>query len=155
MGQARPHLPTVEMHVPKSTLWLGGSPHGPTGGHFCGMVQLQLNDTALASELGMFLRRCECVVEHLGPNTLGVAVRHGIDVDAAVRQLRAGRCYRCGDEIESTVFGLGSPLCLDCRPGSNGVAEGLIRDEWARMEVEAYVKVWQALHPAGRVELIA
>lgn len=122
---------------------------------FAPMVQLQLNDTALAAELGMFLRRCECVVEHLGPNTLGVAVRHGIDVDAAVRHLRAGRCYRCGDEIESTVFGLGSPLCLDCRDGSNGVAEGLIRDEWARMEVEAYVKVWQALHPAGRVEFIA
>jgi hypothetical protein len=31
----------------------------------------------------------------------------------------------------------------------------LVRDEWARMEVEAYVKVWQALHPAGRVELVA
>jgi hypothetical protein len=118
------------------------------------MVQLQLNDTALASELGMFLRRCECVVEHLGPNTLGVSVRHGIDVDAAVRHLRVGRCYRCGEEIEPAVFGLGSPLCLDCRHGNNDVADGLIRDEWARMEVEAYVKVWQALHPAGRVELI-
>jgi hypothetical protein len=118
------------------------------------MVQLQLNDTALASELGMFLRRCECVVEHLGPSTLGVAVRHGIDVDAAVRHFRAGRCQHRGDEIESTVFGHGSPLCLDCRHGSDDDADGLIRDEWARMEVEAYVKVWQALHPAGRVKLI-
>jgi hypothetical protein len=144
------------MIVPKSTLWLKGSWHGSTSSHVLRpMVQLRLNDTALASELGTFLRRCECVVEQLGPNTLGVAVRHGIDVDAAVRHLRAGRCYRCGDEIEPAVFGLGSPLCLDCREGSDDVADGLIRDEWARMEVEAYVKVWQALHPAGRVELIA
>jgi hypothetical protein len=119
------------------------------------MVQLRLNDTALASELGRFLRRCECEVEHLGPTTLGVGVRHGIDIEAAVRELRAGRCYRCGGEIEATVFGLGSPQCLDCRHGSNNVAEGSIRDEWTKMEVEAYVKVWQALHPAERVELVA
>lgn len=119
------------------------------------MVQLRLNDTALASELGTFLRRCECDVEQLDPNTLGVGVRHGIDIVAAVRQLRAGRCYRCGEEIEPTVFELGSPLCLDCRHGSNDIAEGSIRDEWTRMEVEAYVKVWQALHPAEHVELVA
>jgi hypothetical protein len=37
----------------------------------------------------------------------------------------------------------------------NNLAEVSIRDEWTRMEVEAYVKVWQALHPAERVELVA
>jgi len=55
----------------------------------------------------------------------------------------------------ASEYGLGSPLCLDSRHGGNDAAEGPIRDEWARMEVEAYVKVWQALHPADRVELIA
>jgi hypothetical protein len=122
------------------------------------MVRLRLNDSALTSELKSFLRRCECDVEQLGPTLLGVGVRHGIDVAAAVRQLRAGCCYRCGEEIELSVFRLGSPLCLDCRDGLNDSesddVERPIHDEWARMEVAAYVKVWQALHPDGRVELV-
>ena len=33
--------------------------------------------------------------------------------------------------------------------------EGPVRDEWARMEVEAYLKVWRALHPDCSVELVA
>jgi hypothetical protein len=119
------------------------------------MVLLRLNDTALTVELERFLRRCECEVQQLGPNTLSVGIRHGVDINAAVRQLRSGRCYRCGEEIEPSVFGLGSPLCLDCRHEGNDLAESPIRDEWARMEVAAYVKVWQELHPAGRVELVA
>jgi len=121
------------------------------------MVRLRLNDSSLAMELGTFLRRCECEVEQLGPTTLGVGLRHSIDVDAAVRQLRAGRCYRCGTEIEPLLFGLGSPVCLDCRNGeaADDLDERPVRDEWARMEVEAYVKVWQALHPEGHVELVS
>jgi hypothetical protein len=123
------------------------------------MVRLRLNDSALVMNLGTFLRRCECDVEQLGPTTLGVGLRHSIDVDVAVRQLRAGRCYRCGEEIELLLFGLGSPLCADCRDGTaaNGdgeIDERPIRDEWAQMEVEAYVKVWQALHPDAKVELV-
>jgi hypothetical protein len=122
------------------------------------VVRLRLNDSSHVMNLEAFLRRCECDVEQLGPTTLGVGLRHSIDVDVAVRQLRAGRCYRCGDEIEPLVFGLGSPLCLECRDAqaANGDApidERPIRDEWARMEVEAYVKVWQALHPEAKVEL--
>jgi hypothetical protein len=123
------------------------------------MVRLQLTDSTLVSDLGTFLQRCDCEVEQLGPTMLGVAVRHEIDVGVALRQLRAGRCYCCGGEIELSVFRLGSPLCLDCRHGLKEFdaadAQSPIRAEWTRMEVEAYVKVWQALHPEGRVELVA
>jgi hypothetical protein len=123
------------------------------------MMELRLNDPLLASELVTFLRRCDCDVQHLGPSTLGVGLRHPIDVQTALQQLRAGRCYLCAEEIEPALAGLGSPLCLDCRQGSNGRAaeleEGPVRDEWARMEVEAYLKVWCALHPECNVELVA
>jgi hypothetical protein len=122
------------------------------------MVLLRLNDPMLASELVTFLRRCQCDVEHLGPTTFGVGLRHSIDVETAMQQLRAGRCYRCSEEIEPVLNRLGSPLCLDCRQGLNGHAaefEGTVRDEWVRMEVEAYLKVWCALHPECSVELVA
>ena len=123
------------------------------------MVRLRLTDATLAAELATFLRRCECDVDQLGPTTLGVAVRHKIAEEAALRQLRAGRCYRCGDEIESMLFRLGSPLCLDCRQGLKDVGatsvDGPAREEWTRMEVAAYLRVWQALHPDGGVELVA
>jgi hypothetical protein len=119
------------------------------------MVRLRLTNSSFVSELGTFLRRCECDVEQLGPRMLGVGVRHEIDVEVA-RQLGALRCYRC-EEIAGSVFP-GSPRCVDCRHGLTefdaAEARSPIRDEWTRMEVEAYVKVWQALHPEGHVELI-
>jgi hypothetical protein len=123
------------------------------------MVRLRLNDPTLTSDLVTFLRRCQCEVEQLAPTTLGVGLGHGIDVDAALQQLPAGRCYLCGAEIELFLSRLGSPLCLDCRHGLNEdapgpVEEGSVREEWARMEVEAYLRVWLVLHPEGRVELV-
>jgi hypothetical protein len=121
------------------------------------MVRLRLTDSSLTDELASFLRRCQCEVEHLGPGTVGVGVVHSVDVETAVKHLRSGRCYRCGETIEPGLYGLGSPLCLNCRDTSNGDAgaDSAVRAEWARMEVEAYVRVWQALHPEGRVELVS
>lgn len=83
----------------------------------------------LASELVAFLRRCQCDVDHLGPGTLGVELKHAIDLETAAQRLRGAA-------------------------GSNGGAAP-VRDEWARMEVEAYLKVWCALHPECSVELVA
>jgi hypothetical protein len=123
------------------------------------MVRLRIDDPMLAPELLAFLRRCECDVEHRGPTTLEVDLRHSLDIEMAMRQLRAGRCYRCAGEIEPFIKRLGSPLCIDCRQSLNGHAaeldEAPIREEWTRMEVEAYVKVWCALHPDCSVELVA
>jgi hypothetical protein len=122
------------------------------------MLRLRLNDTTLASELEGFLRRCECVVEQLEPMLLSVGIAHEIDIATAVRQLQDGNCVKCGSAIESCVYLLGSPLCLECRCESLSTAgggESEVREAWGRMEVEAYVKVWQALHPDSYVELVA
>lgn len=82
----------------------------------------------LATELVAFLRRCQCDVDHLGPATLGVALKHAIDLETAAQ--------------------------LHREAGSNGLTAP-VRDEWARMEVEAYLRVWCALHPECSVEVVA
>jgi hypothetical protein len=119
------------------------------------MVQLRLSDPAVTSDLEAFLRRCECFVDQVGPRLLAVGIAHDVDVNAAVRQLRAGRCLRCEEPIEELVFRLGSPLCLDCRADPARDEGASVRDAWTRMEVEAYVQVWLALHPDSAVELVA
>jgi hypothetical protein len=81
----------------------------------------------LAPELVVFLRRCQCDVDHLGPATLGVGLKHAIDLETAAQHLRGA------------TSGVTAP----------------VRDQWARMEVEAYLKVWRALHPECSVELVA
>jgi hypothetical protein len=95
---------------------------------------VRLEDPMLASELLTFLRRCQCEVEASGPATLEVGLRHAIDPVAARLHLRA---------VPTPAT---DALDLD---------EGPVRDEWARMEVEAYLKVWRALHPDCGVELVA
>jgi hypothetical protein len=119
------------------------------------MVQLQLNDPAATLELEAFLRRCECFVNQVGPRLLTVGIAHDVDVTAAVRHLRAGSCIRCEAPIEELVFRLGSPLCLECRDDPRRDEDTSVRDAWTRMEVEAYVHVWRALHPDSAVELVA
>jgi hypothetical protein len=119
------------------------------------MVQLRLKDPAATSELEAFLRSCECFVNQVGPRLLAVGIAHDVDVAAAVRHLRAGCCVRCEAPIEEFVFRLGSPLCLECRADPLRDEVTSVRDAWTRMEVEAYVQVWRALHPDSAVELVA
>jgi hypothetical protein len=119
------------------------------------MVQLRLSDPAVTSDLEAFLLRCECFVNQVGPRLLTVGIAHDVDVTAAVRHLRAGSCIRCDAPIEELVFRLGSPLCLECRDDPRRDEDTSVRDAWTRMEVEAYVQVWRALHPDSAVELVA
>lgn len=121
------------------------------------MVRVRLVDDSLTDDLIGFLRRCECDVEHVGPSLLSVAIRRPVDVESAVRQLQARRCYRCGSAIETMLYRLGSVSCHDCRESTRDEEPpaARIRDEWTRMEIEAYLKVWLALHPDGNVELVA
>lgn len=121
------------------------------------MVRLRLHDPASAPELVAFLRRCQCQVRDLGPATVGVGIGHAVDPDAAVRRVQAGRCCRCGTLIEDALFRLGSSRCHDCResPGHDRPDAGTLREDWARMEIEAYLKVWRALHPGATVEFVA
>jgi hypothetical protein len=96
-------------------------------------------------------------VRDLGRDTVAVGVGHEVDPEALVQRLSSGLCCSCGDEIEQALFRLGSPHCHDCREGSSlsRRAEADIRDEWTRMEVESYLRVWRALHPGAAVELVA
>jgi len=119
------------------------------------MVRLRLKDPAVTSELEAYLRRCECFVNQVGPRVLAVGIVNDVDAGAAVRHLRAGRCVRCEAPIEELVFRLGSPLCLDCRADPHRDENTSVRDAWTRMEVEAYLQVWRALHPDSAVELVA
>ena len=121
------------------------------------MVRLRLHDPTFTDELVSFLRRCQCQVRDLGRDTVAVGVGHDVDTEAVVRRLSSGLCCRCGDEIEQALFRLGSPHCHDCREGSglSRRAEAEIRDEWTRMEVESYLRVWRALHPGAVVDLVA
>ena len=121
------------------------------------MVRVRLADDSLTDDLIEFLRRCECDVEYVGPAMLSVAILRPLDVEAAVRQLQARRCYRCGSPIEATLFRLGSASCHDCRESAydDEPPAARIRDDWTRMEIEAYLKVWLALHPDGGLELVA
>jgi hypothetical protein len=121
------------------------------------MVRLRLHDPSFTDELVSFLRRCQCQVRDLGRATVAVGVGHDVDTEAVVRRLTFGLCCRCGEEIEQALFRLGSPHCHDCREGSSlsRRADAEIRDEWTRMEVESYLRVWRALHPSAVVDLVA
>jgi hypothetical protein len=122
------------------------------------MVRLRLQDPSLTGELVMFLRRCQCSVRDLGSATVGVGLGHPLDLDAALRRVQSGLCARCGESIADALFRLGSAHCHDCResPRLNGQSEiDALRDDWTRMEVEAYLMVWRSLHPDAHVELLA
>ena len=118
------------------------------------MVRLRLHDPSLAPELALFLRRCQCKVEHLGPTMVGVGLGHAVDPDALASRLQDGRCYRCGEPIEPVLFRLGSPRCHDCRE-SSGNGSSAAGDTWARMEVESYLRIWRLRNPGAHVELVA
>jgi hypothetical protein len=121
-------------------------------------VRIDVSDRALVEELLEFLRRCSCTVERIGPTTLRVALDPAVSVGAALSLVRAGICYACAGTIEAPLARLGSALCLDCR-GNEGARNGELRAderarrEWARMELEAYLRVWQARHPETQVTL--
>ena len=114
-------------------------------------VRIDVSDRALVEELLEFLRRCSCTVERSGPTSLRVLLDPAVSVGAALSLV-------CAGEIEAPLARLGSALCLDCRENEgarNGEARADDRStrQWARMEVEAYLRVWEAKHPEARVTL--
>lgn len=121
-------------------------------------MRIDVSDRTLVEELLEFLRRCSCTVERSGPTSLRVLLDPAVSVGAALNLVRAGVCYACAGAIEAPLARLGSALCLDCR-GSEGArtgearADDRARRQWARMEVEAYLRVWEARHPEARVTL--
>jgi hypothetical protein len=121
-------------------------------------MRIDVSDRALVEELLEFLRRCSCTAERTGPGSIRVSLDLAVSVGAALSLVRAGVCYACTGPIEAPLARLGSSLCLECRDSPrarNGEprAHGAAQRQWARMEVEAYLRVWQAQHPQARVTL--
>ena len=115
-------------------------------------MRVQLEQPKSAEELISYLDRCNCRVRRVAEDLVDVRPAHAVDVDAALRLTKAGRCYACGEEVETALAELGSPLCHDCRgrPGRNGHAEHPL----ALLEVQAYLQVWNALHPSAATTLV-
>jgi hypothetical protein len=121
-------------------------------------MRVDVSDQALVEDLLEFLRRCSCTAERTGPTTVRVALEPTVSLGAALSLVRAGVCYACAGAIEAPLARLGSALCLECRDGQgarNGEphADDRARYQWARMEIEAYLRVWQARHPQARATL--
>jgi hypothetical protein len=121
-------------------------------------MRVDVSDQALVGELLEFLRRCSCTVERTGLSAIRVSLDPAVSVGAALSLVRAGICYACAGGIEAPLARLGSALCLECRDSEgarNGEppADDRARRQWARMEVEAYLRVWQARNPHARVTL--
>jgi hypothetical protein len=121
-------------------------------------MRIDVSDQALVEGLLEFLRRCSCAAERTGPASVRVALDPTVSVGAALSLVRAGVCYACTGAIEAPLARLGSALCLECRD-TEGARNGEARADdrarrlWAHMEIESYLRVWQAKHPEARVTL--
>jgi hypothetical protein len=122
-------------------------------------VQVRLENATLVSDLTEFLRRCECLVEQVGRKTLRVDLDGPVSFGAAMSRARSGLCYMCGGEVESIFARLGSSLCHNCRErrsdGSLASPDSAVHQEWRRMQLSAYLRVWQARHPDAEAQLIS
>ena len=120
---------------------------------------IELKNPSLADDLSSFLDRCPCIVRRVGATGL-VVTSQASPGEPDVR------CWRCGDELDSSLSRLGSLFCLDCRAGVNRDVDGDARRELSRIaahrelsetQIRAFVRVWQALHPEseGNLRLVA
>jgi hypothetical protein len=123
-------------------------------------VKVRLENSALVSDLSEFLRRCQCLVEQVGRETLRVDFDGPVSFEAAMSRVRSGLCYMCGGEVEGVLAKLGSPMCQDCRETRSGGAsrawtDSAVHQDWRRMQLDAYLRVWQARHPDTEAQLIS
>ena len=98
-------------------------------------------------EIVGFLRSCDCRVRHISKEVLDVGFEHETEIQRSLDLVAAGRCYGCAAVVPEPLAQLGSPLCQDCR--DNGRGEGL-----DRLRIEAYLRIWNALHPAARASIL-
>lgn len=109
-------------------------------------MRVQLEEPNAADELIDYLDRCNCRARRVGEDIVDVRPGQNHDVDAALRLTKAGRCYSCAEPVERALAELGSPLCHDCR----SVAGRRSRERsGALLELQAYLQVWNALHPSA------
>jgi hypothetical protein len=111
-------------------------------------MRVQIQQPKFADDLIGFLDRCNCRVQRLAEDLVDVKPAYSLDVEAALRLTQAGRCYACGESVEAALAELGSPLCHDCRAGKPAERPR------ALLELQAYLQVWNALHPTAATTLV-
>ena len=110
-------------------------------------VRIELDDTAATAELLGFLRSFDCRAEPVGPHLLEVEFEHPPRPELALALTRAGLCESCGGAVAPALAELGSRFCHDCRDGGDGGAR------LDRIRLDAFIGVWNALHPAAHATL--
>jgi hypothetical protein len=113
-------------------------------------IRVQIDDPALVASLLAFLRRQDCIVEHVAADTLVVwrppPHRNGTAPQGELT------CRYCGTPIAEALGRLGSLRCHDCRdeqhgtllPGVYGLATRNGTARVARREILAYIAEWNA-----------
>jgi hypothetical protein len=119
-------------------------------------VRVRVAESTLVRDLLDFLRRCGCEVEQSSPDVLDVQLQPEVSVEAVLSLVRDRLCYGCGGRIPDVLAKLGSSLCHDCRDraASGRAPERSLGALWARMEVDAYLRIWRAQHPDTAVSVL-
>ena len=111
-------------------------------------MRLQLEQPAFADELVVFLARCDWLARRVAFDVFDVTLPAARRLEARRHFARTGLCMECGGEIANSLAELGSLLCHDCRDGDPRGSNGAQSHEY-RVELEGYLKVWNALHPTA------
>lgn len=111
-------------------------------------VRIELDDTAAFAELLGFLRSFDCSAQPAGPHLLDVKFEHAPRPELTLALARAGRCEECGGSIAPALSELGSSRCHDCRDGCDS------RARLDRIRLDAFIGVWNALHPTSHATLL-
>jgi hypothetical protein len=111
-------------------------------------VRIELDDTAAAAELLGFLRSFDCSARTVGAHLLEVEFEHPARLELVLALTRAGLCQGCGGPVAPALAELGSRFCHDCRDGVDG------RARLDRIRIDAFIGVWNALHPTAHATLL-
>ena len=110
-------------------------------------MRVRLEEPDDLGEIIVFLRSCDCRARHVSNDTLDVGFAAETKIQRSLDLVAAGRCYGCAAVVPEALAELGSPLCQDCRDDRRG--EGL-----DRLRIEAYLRIWNALHPKARASIL-
>ena len=110
-------------------------------------MRVRLEEPDDLSDIIVFLRSCDCRARYVSNDMLDVGFAAEAEIQRSLDLIAAGRCYGCAAVVPEALAELGSPLCHDCRDSGRG--EG-----FDRLRIEAYLRIWNALHPASRASIL-
>ncbi len=112
-------------------------------------MRVRLEEPDDLGDIIVFLRSCDCRARHVANDMIDVGFVAETEIQRSLDLVAAGRCYGCAAVVTEALAELGSPLCQDCRDSGRGRADGL-----DRLRIEAYLRIWNALHPAARASIL-